>query len=423
MKTCVVGPSLFKTWLVSPGGGGKGHVQADQLVCKVLKFAKYCCQDVASSWDVPVNVIDYCIGSVTMLSEFVDFLKDEWKVGFSGITGYMNAIGHMLDYRRSTGLPTDKVHVFVAAEIYLQRVKKFLSRKMRVEWRTVLSLEYLESINCWATLEELQRVIPYHSDRYKQIILNSHDRVHPIAAHKLSFATSFIVVVLFLMVKASRPMTYQYLTVAMVRSIGESGIIDQTTFKTMEKYGFDSLIFSIEVLTLVNGYIEYVRPRLNPVSDYVLVCRNGKQLNKFSDTFGRVVYQEIGKYVNPTRYRQIIEIESAMRLETTDQAALSQDQKHTSHLAKVHYQKLHSRAIAERGQESMNKLRSITANENVIASINNCESQERSSSKVDFVAACTKDQLRDAEKRKHEQIQKHTVRRRKMAFSEQKDNY
>ena len=101
-------------------------------------------------------------------------------------------------------------------------------------------------------LEELQKVIiPYHFEKYKQIILNASSPFLSIAVHDLSFATSFIVATLFLIVKASRPMTYQFLTVQMVESIGENRIINQTIFKTKEKYKFDSLILSNDVLTLI----------------------------------------------------------------------------------------------------------------------------------------------------------------------------
>ena len=124
---------------------------------------------------------------------------------------------------------------------------------MKSDWIEVLSVDYLNSINCWAKLEELQKFIPYHSEKYKPIILNASSPFSSIAAHDLSFATSFIVAALFLMVKASRPMTYQFLTVQMVNSIGENGIINQTIFKTKDKYGFDSLIFSNDVLTLIKN--------------------------------------------------------------------------------------------------------------------------------------------------------------------------
>ena len=167
----------------------------------------------------------------------------------------MNALGHLLDFRRTfSNSASENVSVFLASEIYLQRVKRFLSKKMKLQWNEVLSVDYLNSINCWATLADLQKVIPFHANRYKQIILNSTTPSSCIAPHDLSFATSFIVAVLFLMVKASRPMTYNHLTVKMIKSIGENGIINQTLSKTNEKYGFGSLLFPVDVLTLVTGY-------------------------------------------------------------------------------------------------------------------------------------------------------------------------
>ena len=87
------------------------------------------------------------------------------------------------------------------------------------------------------------------------------------------------------MVKASRPMTYKHLTVEMIKSIGKNGIINQTLFKTNEKYAFNSLLFSVDVLTLVTGYVNYIRPSLNPVCNYLLVCRNGKQISKLTNIF------------------------------------------------------------------------------------------------------------------------------------------
>ena len=109
---------------------------------------------------------------------------------------------------------------------------------MKSDWREVLSVDYLNSINCWTKLGELQKVIPYHSKKYKQIILNASSPFSSIAVHGLSFATSFIVAALFLMVKASHPMIYQFLAVQIVESIGGTGIINQTIFKTKKKVWF-----------------------------------------------------------------------------------------------------------------------------------------------------------------------------------------
>ena len=202
----------------------------------------------------------------------------------------------------------------------------------------------------------MQNVIPYHSDRFTQIMLNAGSAESIIPSHDLSFATSFMSGVFFLMVKATRPMTFQYLTTEMVKNIDKNGMNDQTVFKTSEKYGFDTIIFSQQVLDIVTGYTSCIRPRLNPVCKYVLVTRNGSQLSRLGDVFGRLVFQAIGKYVHPTRYRQIIETKSAEKLGVDDQNALSLDQKHTSFVAKVHYQKLKSRDVALKGKSLMSQL-------------------------------------------------------------------
>ena len=105
---------------------------------------------------------------------------------------------------------------------------------MKSDWREVLSVDYLNSINWWAKLEELQKFIPHHSEKYKQIIWNASSHLTFIAAHYLSFATSFIVSALFLMVKASRSMTYQFLTVQMIESIGEMESLIKLPSKQMK---------------------------------------------------------------------------------------------------------------------------------------------------------------------------------------------
>ena len=91
----------FNKWLQSSGGAGKGQSQADQLLCKVLKYLKYCCADVSVSWDIPDSVIDYWLGYVAIISDFLGYLQADWSLQSSDVTGYMNAPGHLLDFRRS----------------------------------------------------------------------------------------------------------------------------------------------------------------------------------------------------------------------------------------------------------------------------------------------------------------------------------
>ena len=73
--------------------------QAEQISCRILKYMKFCCQDSDSNWEIPVQVADYCVGCITLLSDFVEYLKSDWSMGYSGIIGYMNAITHFLVFR------------------------------------------------------------------------------------------------------------------------------------------------------------------------------------------------------------------------------------------------------------------------------------------------------------------------------------
>ena len=70
----------------------------------------------------------------------------------------------------------------------------------------------------------------------------------------------------------------------------------------------------------------------------------------------KLVYQAIGKYIHPTRYRQIVETESAKTLCLEDQKNISLGQKHSSQVARIYYQKNISRRVAVDGQIFMRKL-------------------------------------------------------------------
>ena len=127
LKTCVVGVNL-KKWL----NRWWRKSQADELLWKVLKYLKYCCADVSLSWDIPESVVDYCLGSVTMIFDFVGYFQTEWSLKSSGDTGYMNALGHLLDFRRSySDLTKIQSSVFIPSEIYIHRVKHYLSEKKK----------------------------------------------------------------------------------------------------------------------------------------------------------------------------------------------------------------------------------------------------------------------------------------------------
>ena len=150
----------------------------------------------------------------------------------------------------------------------------------------------------------------------------------------------------------------------MVNAAKENGsFIDQKMFKTAGKYGFDSLILTDTSMQVLNGYIDFVRPLLKPQYDFVLVTRNGGQHSKLGEVMSKLVFDATGKNVHPTRYRQIVETQSLCVLTSKEQRILSEDQKHSSAVAKVHYQKQRTREVAVKAHECLRKLQGAKGSE------------------------------------------------------------
>ena len=74
------------------------------------------------------SLVDYCLGSVTMISDLVGYLHTDWSLKSSGVTGYTNVLGHLLDFPRNySDLTKINSLVFIPPEIYIQR--RYLSKK------------------------------------------------------------------------------------------------------------------------------------------------------------------------------------------------------------------------------------------------------------------------------------------------------
>ena len=147
---------------------------------------------------------------------------------------------------------------------------------------------------------------------------------------------------------------------------------------------------------------------MNPFCDYVLIClikQQCKQISKLSNIFRRVVFLAIGKYINPTRYRQIIETESAEKLTLDEQTCLSEDQKHTSNVAKIHYQKLRSENIAMKARSCLEKLQDSSKSSEQLSEVNKAT---HSSNKINF---------------ERDEPSKQGLRQKKVAFSDSEDNF
>ena len=106
---------------------------------------------------------------------------------------------------------------------------------------------------------------------------------------------------------------------------------------------------------MLNGYISYVRPLLKLQCHFVLVNRNGDLHGKLGEILSKLVFDAIRKYIHPTRYRQIVETQSLNQLTSEEQRILSEDQKHSSAVAKVHYQN-DPDEVALEGHECLQKL-------------------------------------------------------------------
>ena len=358
--SCDIG-ELFTKWLTGSGGGCKKDRAAQQTVTRCFKFLRFCCEDEE---ELTFGVIDFSLCSPSLLFKFIDYLQDECKLGHGGRLGYIDAISELIDFRKLHGASEAVLGKFSATELYLKRARKTVAKMMRLQWTQDLDIDTLEARGHWATMEELLEVVKFHLPRYENTVKMCKTTPAQVNPSDLTFATKFVAVYLFIKVKGSRPMTYQYLTVDMIDTAKENGgFIDQKTFKTAGKYGFDSLILTDANMQVLDGYISYVRPLLKPQCDFVLVNRNGGQHGKLGEIMSKLVFDAIGKYIHPTRYRQIVETQSLNQLTSEEQRILSEDQKHSSAVAKVHYQKQRSREVALKGHECLQKLQGAKGSE------------------------------------------------------------
>ena len=189
-----------------------------------------------------------------------------------------------------------------------------------MEWSRDLDLDSLVLANCWASFEEMEKVMPYHIDGFKYVVERcKYFPLHEVPSQSLTFATRFVAVLLFLRVKSARPMIFHNLAVSMFEnSKANNGFIDQNEFKTNLSYTFDSLVLDDLPTRVIALYVEHVPPLLNPQNDYLLLMRNGTQYKKLGNAMCKLVYQAIGKYIYPETDKPL-------------------NQKHSSQFTRIYY--------------------------------------------------------------------------------------
>ena len=169
-----------------------------------------------------------------------------------------------MDYRKFQGFPANILQHFSVVEIYLRRIRKGFSKKMRVNWSRSLDIETLEKKGHWATIKELQQVIPFHVGKFNDILSRCKQSPKVVSPTELTFATRCIAAILFLRVKGTRPKSCQFLTLEMIEYAGKKdSFIDQRKFKTADRYSFDSFLLDKTSLDVIKSYKCHIRP-LNP---------------------------------------------------------------------------------------------------------------------------------------------------------------
>ena len=347
----------FLQWLCTPCGGGKTSKEATQTGRRAMKFLMAALGESEVEKYVKEEYVDCCLGSPSVVISFMQTITEDWGLTSSAALNYLKSMCDLLDFRKAHGVSDAVLRTFTVTEVYLRRGKENLAKKKRLEYSRNLDLESLIARDSWATIEEMESVIPYHTPKFKSVLEKCVNEDTRPTISECAFATRFIATFLFLRVKCSRPMTYQFITLDMIEMAKDNGgFIDQTLFKTSAKYTFDTVIIGAFEMQVLESYIKTIRPLMNPTCEYLLVSTTGQQYNSFTSAMTLLVTEAIGKYINPTRYRQIVETGSAERLDPGEREILSKDQKHSSTVAIRSYRKQLSRDVASRGKQCMEKI-------------------------------------------------------------------
>ena len=111
--------------------------------------------------NLSMDFVDFCLGSPSLITQFVEYIKEEWKLSSSAEVNYLQAISDMIDYRKSQGISANTQRNFTVAEFTSTEGNEHLHEESEANGRSEeLTVENLEAVNAWATLEELQQVIP-----------------------------------------------------------------------------------------------------------------------------------------------------------------------------------------------------------------------------------------------------------------------
>ena len=348
----------FVSWLQSIWGGSKSLKDAKQVSTRCMKFLMSALGDGETQSLAYEEYIDCCLGSPSILMKFIQLIIDSWGLQPSAVLSYLRGIKELCDFRKANGVSDSVLRLFAVTEVYIRKSIVTMQRKRQMEYNRNYDMEQLIARDSWCTLAEIEKVVPFHSPKYLNLVKKARLKQEVLTISEIVYCTRFLATYLFLRVKCTRPQSIQFLSTDMIKNAHTTGFVDQTQFKTSNEYIFDSLTFTPDSLVVIDSYINHIRPLCSPKSDceYVLVSSKGTQLQNVGECMSLTVQTAIGKFINPTRYRQIIETESDDKLTPKQQATITLDQRHTSAVAKRYYVKKSSRQTSLAGAEIMAEL-------------------------------------------------------------------
>ncbi len=68
-------------------------------------------------------------------------MDQEKPIGFTGNVSYISAKMEFIECRKFKGVPSGVLNNFSVAEVFLKRAKKFIPRRMRVQWGEKLDMD------------------------------------------------------------------------------------------------------------------------------------------------------------------------------------------------------------------------------------------------------------------------------------------
>ena len=163
------------------------------MLSKVLKFINFCKDDITDT-NIDEAQTHYGIGSVACICAFLEFLEIEKRIASTGLICYIKALVEFIDYTKFSGADSTLLQDLCIVEVYLKRVRKCMAKTMRIEWSSSLDIETLEAKGHWETIKELQKVIPFHLEKYKDVLGRCERRPRSVSVDQLAFCTRFIAV-------------------------------------------------------------------------------------------------------------------------------------------------------------------------------------------------------------------------------------